>query len=173
MTAASAKFRTLVRLASVELDTRMWRGETPGPDRLAGSEFRGANTAGWTKRLRMRQFIKGFERQPDGRLLGYNRRVVQDGLEGQWASPSDRFAFFEVREVDPTSRDNQYLQALMLDYGSGGNPRLDPSRRIRDYLVRVEPGSDDLLLGRAFLALGPFRPSATYFVLERLGPIAP
>jgi hypothetical protein len=72
-----------------------------------------------------------------------------------------------VRRVDPAARDNHYLQALLLDYGAGAKSRLDPARPIRDYLVRVEPGSDDLLLGRAFLALGPFRPSPTFFVLER------
>lgn len=170
MTAASEQFRTLVGFPSSELDAGMRRGETPDTDSLAGNEFRGANTVGWTERLRMRQFIKGFERQSDGRLLGYNRRVEQDGLDGRWASPSERFGFFEVREVDPTSRDNYYLQALLLDYAAGGNSLLDPARPIRDYLVRVEPGSDELLLGRAFLALGRFRPSLTYFVLERLPP---
>ena len=60
------------------------------------------------------------------------------------------------------------MNALLLDYGAGGNRCLDPSGLIRDYLVRVEPGSDELLLGRAFLALGPFRPSPSYFVLEPL-----
>jgi hypothetical protein len=143
----------------------MRRGRTPSADVLAGGEFRGANTAGWTARLRMQQFVKGFERRPDGRLFGYNRRVAQDGA---WTSPSAPFAYFEVREVDPAHRDNHYLQALLLDYGAGGGSRLDPARAIRDYLVRVEPGSDRLLLGRAFLAAGPFRVSPTYFVLERL-----
>jgi hypothetical protein len=165
---ASSQFRTLAGLPASELDAFMRRGETPAADSLAGVEFRGANTADWTRRLRMRQFIKGFERRPDGRLFGYNRRVDQDGLDGRWASPSDRFAFFEVREVDPASRDNRYLQALLLDYAAGGNPRRDPSRPIRDYIVRVEPGLDEILLGRAFLALGRFRPSPTYFILERL-----
>ena len=168
MTAASARFRTLVGSAPSGLDAAMRRGEIPDRDALAGVEYRGANTAGWTVRLRMQQFVKGFERRPDGGLLGYNRRVAQDGLAGEWAEPGKRFAFFDVREVDPSSRENHYPNALLLDYGAGGNPRLDPSRPIRDYLVRIDPGSDDLLLGRAFLALGPFRPSPTFFVLERL-----
>ena len=168
MTVASVRFRTLVGSPAAELDACMRRGETPDVGTLAGREFRGANTAGWAVRLRMRQFIKGFERRPDGRLFGYNRRVPQDGLEGAWASPSEPFAYFEVRTVDPAARDNHYLQALLLDYGAGGGGRLDPARGIRDYLVRVDLGSDDLLLGRAFLALGPLRPSPTYFVLEPL-----
>jgi hypothetical protein len=146
----------------------MRRGETPSGEALEGCEFRGANTAGWTVRLRMQQFVKGFERRPDGRLFGFNRRVAQDGLDGDWASPSAPFAWFEVRRVDPAARDNRYLQALLLDYGAGSESRLDPAAGIRDYLVRAEPGSDDLLLGRAFVVLGPLRPSPTYFVLERL-----
>jgi hypothetical protein len=114
----------------------------------------------------MQQFVKGFERRADGSLAGYNRRVAQDGLDGQWASPGRRFGFFTVGSVNPAARDNHYLQALLLDYGAGGNPWFDPSRPIRDYLVQVDDG---LLLGRAFLAVGPLRPSAgTYFVLEPL-----
>ena len=165
MTAASTRFQRLACCHPFELEDGMRRGETPEPTALAAAEYRGANTAGWTVRLRMQQFVKGFELRPDGRVFGYNRRVAQDD---RWAAPGDRFAFFEVRGVDPAARDNHYLNALLLDYGAGGNRWLDPSRPIRDYLVRVDPGSDELLLGRAFLALGPFRPSPTFFVLERL-----
>ena len=161
----SRRFRALVDAPPSELDACMRRGKPPDVERLAGMEFRGANTAGWAARLRMRQFVKGFERRPDGRLSGYNRRVAQDG---RWATPGERFAFFDVRPVDPSARDNHYLQALLLDYGAGGGSRLDPARGIRDYLVRVHAGSDELLLGRAFVALGPLRPSPTYFVLEPL-----
>jgi hypothetical protein len=166
MTTSSERFRDLLGRSAHDLDACMRRGGTPEADRLVGVEYRGANTAGWTVRLRMQQFVKGFERRPDGRLFGYNRRVAQDD---RWADPGSRFAFFEVRDVDPAARDNHYLQALLLDYAAAGGSRLDPARGIRDYLVRVDSGSDDLLLGRAFLALGPLRPSPTYFVLERLG----
>lgn len=165
---ASPEFRALASRPVAELHAGMRRGETPDVERLPAGEYRGANTAAWAGRLRMRQFVKGFERRPDGRLFGFNRRVAQDGLEGRWGSPGEPFAFFEVRPVDPVARDNHYLQALLLDYGAGGGSRLDPARGIRDYLVRVHPGSDELLLGRAFVALGPFRPSPTYFVLERM-----
>jgi hypothetical protein len=167
MSVASPGFRGLVVASSAELEGCMRRGGTPDLDRLVGREFRGANTAAWMRAARMQQFVKGFERGPDGSLAGYNRRVAQDGLEGEWASPGRRFGFFTVGLVDPAARDNHYLQALLLDYGAGGNPWFDPSRPIRDYLVQVDDG---LLLGRAFLAVGPLRPSAgTFFVLEPLG----
>lgn len=168
MTTASGRFRELVGSPPSVLDAAMRGGDVPEAESLAGAEFRGANTARWTVRLGLQQFIKGFERRPDGRLRGYNRRVRQDGLTGDWAGPGERFAFFDVQKVDPAARENLYPNALLLDYGSGGHSWLDPSRRIRDYLVRVEPGSDKLLLGRAFLALGPLRPSPTFFVLEPL-----
>ena len=138
MTAAADRFRSLVGRPPAELDAVLRRGGTPDPARLAGAEYRGANTAGWSVRLRMQQFVKGFERRPDGGLLGYNRRVPQSGLAAPWGPAGERFAFFDVHAVDPAARDNRYLNALLLDYGAGGNPRLDASRAIRDYLVRVE-----------------------------------
>ena len=72
--------------------------------------------------------------------------------------------------MDPEARDNAYLHALLLDYGRG-NPWYDPSRQLRDYLVRCVPGSDDLLLGKAYMALGPWRIPATFFLLERHRPL--
>ena len=73
--------------------------------------------------------------------------------------------------VDPEARDNAYLHALLIDYGQGGNPLYDPSRYLRDYLVRCVPGSDDLLLGKAYMAIGPWRMPASFFMLERHRPI--
>ena len=68
MTAASTRFQRLACCHPFELEDGMRRGETPEPTALAGAEYRGANTAGWTVRLRMQQFVKGFERRPDGGL---------------------------------------------------------------------------------------------------------
>jgi hypothetical protein len=102
--------------------------------------------------------------------------VEQNGLDGSWiARPSEdqpkRYAFFRVLPVDPTSQDNRYLHALLLDYHAARNPRTEPARLLRDYLVRVQPGTDDLLLGKAYFALGPARLSAGFFLLERLRPL--
>ena len=44
-------------------------------------------------------------------------------------------------------------------------------RSIRDYFVQVEPGSDDVLLGKAYLALGGRRLFSNFFVLHRRGPL--
>jgi hypothetical protein len=104
--------------------------------------------------------------------MGYNCPVVQNALDGRWRTqPSDdapkRFGFYEVAPVDPTARDNHYLHALLLDYGRGGNAFWDPSRNLRDYLVQVDAGNPDLLLGKAYLAAGPARIAMSYFILER------
>jgi hypothetical protein len=47
--------------------------------------------------------------------------------------------------------------AAFLDYSRGGNRAYDIARILRDYLVRVEPGSDDLLPGKAFFVVAGTR----------------
>lgn len=150
----------------------MIRGETPDLDALVGHEYRGMNIAFWAPYSPILKFIKGFYRAADGRVFGYNEPVVQNGRDAPWiAKPSDadpkRFGFYQVDLVNPTARDNTYLHAVLLDYSKGGNFVLDPSNRLRDYLVRVNPGSDELLLGKAYLAFGPTRVQSNYFVLGR------
>jgi len=39
---------------------------------------------------------------------------------------------------------------------------------LRDYVVQPDPADPDLLLGKAYLALGPFRVPSNFFVIERL-----
>lgn len=165
-------YLALGKLPFRELEGIMLRGERPEPRALAGWEYRGTNAAAFTKLLGIKKFIKGFYENDDGQLYGYNMPVVQNKLDEAWLykNPADpkRFGFFRVDRVDPATRDNAYLSSLLLDYGRGGNHELDPTSGLRDYLVRVERGSDVLLLGKAFYALGPARVPAGYFVLERL-----
>jgi hypothetical protein len=169
----SAEFLRIGALPGKELEAIMLRGERPDGDRLAGWEFRGMNTPAFTKLLGIKKFIKGFYKSTGGQLFGYNVPVVQDATTAPWRTKGDeprRFGFYRVDPVDAATRDNAYLGSLLLDYGRGGNHELDPTSGLRDYLVRVEPGSDDLLLGKAFYALGPLRVPTSYFVLERLRP---
>ena len=39
---------------------------------------------------------------------------------------------------------------------------------LRDYLVTPDASQPDILLGKAFMQLGPFRLFSNYFVVERL-----
>jgi hypothetical protein len=70
-------------------------------------------------------------------------------------------------QVDPTTRDNKYLHALLLDYGQGGGAVYDVTKGLRDYLVQVDPKDPDLFLGKAYYAVGPARVFTNFFVLER------
>jgi len=162
----------LERASHAELDLTFIRGVTPDVDALVGWEFRGINHPAWASLVGIKKFIKGFFRKPDGRAVGYNCPVVQNVLDGRWyAKPEDtapkRFGFYTVEPVDATARDNAYLHALLLDYGKGGNKVWDPTRNIRDYIVQVDPENPDLLLGKAYVALGPLRLHTNYFILER------
>jgi hypothetical protein len=154
-----------------ELERTFVRGATPDLDQLVGWEFRGINQPAWARVAGIKKFIKGFFRTEDGRVMGYNCPVEQNVLDGRWrAKPDDaapkRFGFYEVVTVDPTRRDNAYLHAVLLDYGRGGNHRLDPTNGLRDYLVQVDD-NPDLFLGAAYYALGPARLRTNFFILER------
>jgi hypothetical protein len=172
----------LERASHADLERVFVRGATPVLDDLVGWEFRGINHPAWARLAGIKKFVKGFYRKADApdrrdagaldRVMGYNCPVAQNVLDGRWHTlPSDtapkRFGFYEVAPVDPTSRDNAYLHAVLLDYGKGGNKLWDPTRGIRDYLVQVEPGNPDLLLGKAYYALGPIRVHSNFFILER------
>jgi hypothetical protein len=172
----SPEYLRLATLPSRSLEKIIVRGETPDAAALAGYEFLGTNTPFTASLLRIRKFLKGFYRSPsNGAVFGYNTPVRQGTPQAPWiARPSEaapkRFGFYAVVPVDATSRDNAYLHATLLDYGRGPNPRLSVVRTLRDYLVRVDPGSDDLLLGKAYMAFGPVRVPVSYFVLQRSGP---
>ncbi len=170
----SAEYLRIGALPARELEAVLLRGDTPDPEQLAGWEFRGLNTPSWARWLGIQKFVKGFYKSAAGQLFGYNIPVRQNPLDGPWEykNPKDprRFGFYRVDLVDAAQKDNAYLHALLLDYGRGGNADLDPTSGLRDYLVRVERGADDLLLGKAYYALGPLRVPTSYFVLERLRP---
>jgi len=159
-----------------ELERAFQRGMTPDLDSLVGWEFRGINCI--SRLTGLQKFVKGMFRGDDGRVMGYNIRAVQNAIDGRWhLKPSSdaprRFGFYEVSPVDPTARDNHYLHALLLDYGKGGNPPWDVTAGLRDYLVQVDANNPDLLLGKAYYAVGPARVAMNFFLLERLrrGPI--
>ena len=172
---ASSEFQRVATLDRRSLESLMAHGEQPALDALPGWEYRGLNLGRPAKLLGIQKFIKGFFRPPGGEVCGYNLRVRQNGPAAPWVAPSDdevprRFGFYRVTLVAPGARDREYPHALLLDYGQGGNGHLSPLSTLRDYLVRVMIGSDELLLGRAFVALGRTRVPVGYFLLERYRP---
>lgn len=171
VSAPSPRYLELARASGAELETAFLRGATPEPDDLAGWEFRGLNHPAWARLAGVKKFVKGFYWK-GAALHGYNCPVRQNRIASPWhLVPSDerpkRFGYYLVEPVDPAARDNAYLHAVLLDYGRGGNKRLDPTRGLRDYLVKLD---DDLFLGKAYYALGPVRVAASFFLLERLRP---
>jgi hypothetical protein len=163
---ASSAFRALVHAPARELREHMARGTPPPVALLAGCEFRGANTPKVTRALGIRRFIKGFQQTGQDGLTGYNVRVRGADLTAAWTAARwggrREYAYFLVTAVDPASHDSRYPNALLLDYGKAA---AGPARLLRDYLVLVDQDRP-LMLGQAFLAVGPMRLPVGYFALE-------
>lgn len=171
MSQASARYLELARSPDRRLEALLRKGRAPAPETLAGWEWRGYNTPFFAALLGIRKFVKGFFSGADG-LEGYNIPVRQNGLAGDWLqkpnpeSPT-RFGFYRVAPVVAGARDSLYPGAALLDYGaSARNPPWRPERVLRDYLV-ADPEGGEVLIGKAYLALGPRVPS-NFFILERL-----
>jgi len=166
-------FRELALSSDAHLEKMMQASKGPALESLVGFEWRGYNTSWRLKVLGLQKFIKGFFREGE-RVEGYNLPVQQNGLDSPWLdqpipeSPK-RFAFYLVTQVDRESVDNSYPEALLLDYGaSRSNPAHGIERLLRDYVVQPDPANPDLLLGKAYLAVGRLRLPSNFFVLERL-----
>ncbi len=155
-----------------ELEKIFQRGCMPNLDDLVGWEFRGVNhlplnVLPLAQLVGIKKFVKGFFKTEDGRVMGYNRPVGRNALDGRWNVVDKRFGYYEVAPVDATARDNKYLHAVLLNYGKGKNPAYDPSQVLRDYVVQVDKRNPDLLLGKAYAAFGPVRIPTNFFILER------
>jgi hypothetical protein len=174
---ASTSYFGLVGAPTGELRRVLEAGETPDVEALVGWEYRGTNRPATTARLLgIRRFIKGFTQDGADGTSGYNISVDGTDLSAPWAPRPQRdgrlrFGFFTVGPPDAGSADDRYPGALLLDYGAVPEPERGIAGRLRDHLVRVSPGSDDLLLGRAYLAFGTRRVPVAWFVLERLQPV--
>ncbi|MEW6439586.1 MAG: hypothetical protein AB1640_01505 [bacterium] len=170
-------FESLARSADRDLEYVMRRGGTPELEGLVGYDFKGYNLPLITQVLGFRKFKKGFfldegQSVEGGEISGYNMVVEQDGLDAAWtAKPSEsdprRHSFFRVYKVRHSELDSLYPAALLLNYSMGSNPLWNPARTLRDYLVQVDPANPNLLLGKAYVALGTLRAFPSFFVLER------
>ena len=176
MAVVSARYLDLARKSKRELDAVFAAGSPPDVPALTGFEFRGYNQPRAAALLGIRKFIKVFYLDSAGRPFGCNTPVTQNGLEDEWlarptAAAPKRYAFFQVEPVNPDAPDELRRGAAFLDYSRGGNRAYDIANIIRDYLVRVEPGSDELLLGKAFFVVAGARLANSYFVIERYRPL--
>lgn len=160
-----------------QLETIMRTGTAPSFDGLVGWEFGGGNTPRIFRLIGIRKFVKGFFEGPpraisgpEPFIQGYNIDVRGNAdEEPHLLQPSPekpkRYGFYRVHRVVEGSRDDNYPNALLLDYGLGGNGIFGPP--LRDYLVQVYPDDPDLLLGKAYLNILGLRIPANFFVLKR------
>jgi hypothetical protein len=177
MAIVSQAYLDLAGRSKTQLAAVFASGSPPDVSALTGFEFRGFNQPPATALLGIRKFIKAFYLDRAGQPFGCNTPVVQNGLQAEWlARPSvdrpRRYAFFQVHPPDPSATDPLRRDAALLDYGRGGNRAYDVARLLRDYLVRVEPGSDELLLGKAYFLVAGVRLAHTYFLIECYRPLA-
>ena len=160
----------LSHLSRPEHDRIFEAGAKPTVEELAGWDFCGWNCSLVPKLGGFQKFLKGFYRPPQSEgdeFAGFNCPVIQNGIDGEWlARPADdapkRFGFYSVTPWNGQGG----AHSLLLDYGAHpANLFVDPTRLIRDLLVKVE-GNPDLLLGKAHLALGAWL-FVGYFLLRR------
>ena len=176
MASVSGRFLELAGQSKRELEAVFAAGSPPDLSALTGFEFRGYNQPRAAALLGIRKFIKAFYLDASERCFGCNTPVARNGLQEEWlARPSaerpKRYAFFLVEPADPSAPDQLRHGAALLDYGRGGNKAYDVARILRDYLVRVESGSDELLLGKAHFMLGGTKLAESFFLIERYRPL--
>jgi hypothetical protein len=176
MAGVSTTYLELARRSKDQLAAVFAAGTAPHVHALLGYEYRGYNQPRAAALLGIRKFIKAFYLDRSGQPFGCNTPVAQNRLDQEWIprpSPErpKRYAFFLVEPNDPDASDTERHHAALLDYHRGGNPSYHAARLLRDYLVRVEPDSDDLLLGKACYTIAGALIAHTFFLIERHRPL--
>lgn len=174
--------RDFLDLSRDALKRALAAGHPFDPRELDDQEYRGISLGlpRWVERLTWKKFMKTFHRDPNtGALRGWNVRIEQSPLEDPAWEPMRKggepftFGHYRVTELAGYRIPAPVEHGVMIDYGLGGNGLLDFTRRVRDPLVAVNPGSSDLLLGWSYVDLGLFRfGTPSFFVLERHGPLS-
>lgn len=172
--------RSLRQASLGELHRRILDGHPIDPRALEGYAYRGTSLGlpRALQRLTWRTFQKTFWREPrTGRLIGWNVRLQQDGEDApsrpHLVDGRPRCVWhYEVIEPRGVPHPRGFDRGLVIDYGRGANPALDPLRLMKDPLVALAPGDAHELIGVSYVALGPLCiPTPTFFTLEREAPI--
>ncbi len=156
----------ILHASSAELARALAAGRAFDPDAIAGWTYHGTSLGlpAWLERLTWKTFAKAFVREPDDQVRGWNIRCEQ-ATPPTWrprmrAGAPVTFGHFAV-VTDATSG------SVLLDYGRGGNRRVDPVGAVRDPLVALDDHAD-LLLGRSLVAVaGRTIATPSFFLLER------
>ena len=173
------KAADFLEMSGAQLQSRLSAGHGIDPGALDQSTYRGLSLGLPKAAVAMTwlTFRKVFHRDPEsGALRGWNVRLEQRGLDApsvpmRKGGAPFTFGHYLVRDPDPDASPIPLPPgALLLDYGRGGNPRLDATSKLRDPLVALLPGSVDLPLGWSYVELGKLRVrTPSFLVLEREG----
>lgn len=155
-------------------------GHPVEPAALEGYAFRGTSLGLPTlaERLTWKTFQKTFYRHPrTGRLVGWNVRLEQDGLDAPSRPKRARGVpvtewNYELVPIDGAVTPPGFDHGWLIDYSRAPNPPLSTVRLVKDPLVALVPGRHDALLGVSYLLIGGRAvETPTYFTLEREHPI--
>ena len=168
-------FEQLVAMDDDALDRVMRNGHPIDEDVLAGRVYDGVslNLPKLVMKLSWEKFAKVFHREPDGSLRGWNCKIEQSPLAEPWVLKIQKgapitYGHYAVRPCDAYRLPRPYDGGLMLDYGLGGNGRLDPTRNLRDPVVAVNEGDSTLLLGWSYVDIAGARVGTpSFFALRR------
>ncbi|MFT3770836.1 MAG: hypothetical protein QM820_35890 [Minicystis sp.] len=173
--------RDLLGMSRRDLLRLLCEGHPIDAAALDDTEYRGVSLGlpEIVERLTWKTFQKVFHRDPaTGHLRGWNVRLVQKGLDAASVPVQRRdgspLTFGHYRVVDPAGyrMPAPCNRGLMIDYGLGGNGRFDPTARLRDPIVAVNPGSVELLLGWSYVDLGITQlRTPSFFSLQRERPL--
>lgn len=156
----------LLGASPAQLATWFANGHPVAPEQLADAEYHGTSLGlpAWLEKLTWKQFTKVFVADR-GRVRGWNVRVDQ---RAPWTPRMRRGRPITFGHFAALADDGR----LMLDYGRGGNRRIDPIGTLRDPIVALEPNRADRLLGVSLVDIAGTRlPTPAYFLLERGGPV--
>ncbi len=165
--------RALRNASHAELRRRIVEGYPVDPAAIEGYAYRGTSL-GLPRVIELatwKTFQKTFWRHPDGRLLGWNVRLEQDGIDAP-SRPKRRRGEpkiewpYEVVPPDGVPMPHGFGRGLIIDYSRAPNPVTQ--RIVKDPLVALAPGDADELLGVSYLVIGGLCvETPTYFTLER------
>ncbi len=165
-------------------DTRALRelivnGHPVEPSAIEGWVYRGTSLGlpKIVERFTWKTFQKTFWREPvSGRLLGWNVRLEQDGMDAP-SRPKLRRGRpvtewnYEVIEARGVPMPAGFDRGLCIDYSRAKNPP-GSIRFVKDPLVALNEGDSDELLGVSYAVIGGRTvETPTYFTLEREHPI--
>ena len=168
--------RSLRTASREELRRRIVEGHPVDPKAIEGWTYRGTSLGlpGFVERLTWKTFQKTFHRDAtSGRLVGWNVRLHQDGIDAP-SRPILRDGapvcvwHYEVIAPDGVPMPKCFDRGLIIDYGRAKNPALATVRLMKDPLVALAPDGCDELIGVSYAVVaGRCIETPTYFTLER------